>query len=162
MREFNVEEKCITNSGRKTFFQWIPDTTRSQQPAKAWLLAVCVLRSHSLRSLLSYYSQLDHTVCWQGQKTTPSETTSPTKRFLRTVCVCMCVFLTVPHTFEWARDVRRDLQFLILSCRRRLENLTLCKTVTAFVTFYKSSTFSSVMESPWALVRPGFEPTASH
>ena len=56
----------------------------------------------------------------------------------------LCVFLTVPH--EWARDVRRDLRFLILSYPRRLESLTLCKTLTACYV-YKSSTFSSVMES---------------
>ena len=163
MREFNVEKRNThfirvekpSSSGFPT--QW-----RASSQQVPWLLAVCVLWSHSLRSLLSYYSQLDHILA--GIDTTPPETTSPTKRFLRTVCVCVCVCvcLTVPHTFEWAPDVRRVLRFLILSYLRRLENLTLCKTVTAFVTFYKSSTFCSVMESPRVLVRPGFEPAASH
>ena len=138
--------------------QWIPDTTKSQQPANSLTSGcMCVVVSFAEKPFKLLQPAWPH-----ASRDRPPHHRRLLPLLSASYEQCVCVFLTVPHTFEWARDVRRDLRVLILSYPRRLDNLTFCKTVTAFVTFYKSSTFSLVMESPWALVRPGFEPAPSH
>ena len=159
MREFNVEKRNthfirVEKSSSSAFFLWIPDTTKSQQPANS-LTSGCMFLVVSFAE--KPFKLLQPAWPYAGRDRPPYH-----QRLLPLLSAsyeqCVCVFLTVTHTLKWAPDVRRDLRFPILSYPRRLENLTLCKTVTAFVTFYKSSTFSSVVESPRTLVRPGFKP----
>ena len=51
--------------------------------------------------------------------------------------------------------LRRDLQFFVLIREGSVESLNICRCN------YKGSTFFSIIQRPWALVRPGFKPVTS-